>query len=236
MIVADPIVPAIPGDSVSKIDSNLQTGQEPIDKFYVKEYTAPTNNQTDPMETFFSGDIKLGGFGGPEVRYTRIQGEDAMLVGGKGGLLLNHSFVIGGAGYGIVTSHKVDGYDWSGIEPFKARDSVACLEGGWGGLYMEYINHPHKRIHLAASALIGAGGLVYTNPRDWDDDKKHEIYESSAFFVFEPGIWIELNVFKFMRIDFGAAYRVVAGLDLPNTENSDLSGPSLNMAVKFGSF
>lgn len=54
-------------------------------------------------ETLFKGDIETGGFGGPVVKYTSIYNQKALMVGGRGGWIINHSFVIGGGGYGVVT-------------------------------------------------------------------------------------------------------------------------------------
>ncbi len=50
------------------------------------------------------GDIESGGFGGPAVKVTSINGETAVLIGGCGGWIINHTFVLGGAGYGLVTN------------------------------------------------------------------------------------------------------------------------------------
>lgn len=51
-----------------------------------------------------SGEIENGGFGGPVVKVTSINGESAVFVGGRGGWIINHTFVLGGAGYGLVTN------------------------------------------------------------------------------------------------------------------------------------
>ena len=34
------------------------------------------------------------------MTFTTLNGENAVLVGGRGGWIINHSFVLGGAGYG----------------------------------------------------------------------------------------------------------------------------------------
>ena len=63
-------------------------------------------------------------------------------------------------------------------------------------------------------------------------------YENSSYFVFEPGIGVELNVLKFFRIELGASYRIVTRLNMPisNTKASDVDGYSVNFAFKFGKF
>ena len=49
-------------------------------------------------EQLVSGKIESGGFGAPVWKITQINGETAMLTGGRGGWIINHTFVIGGGG------------------------------------------------------------------------------------------------------------------------------------------
>jgi hypothetical protein len=55
-------------------------------------------------ETLFGGGAPtFGGFGGPEVKGTSMLGTGSVLVGGHGGMVLNHVLVVGGAGYSLAT-------------------------------------------------------------------------------------------------------------------------------------
>ena len=71
-----------------------------------------------------------------------------------------------------------------------------------------------------------------------------EEYDASGYFIFEPGIGVEVNVFKFFRIELGGSYRFIAGLDMPvnpttkksYVEDKDLGSWSVNLALKFGKF
>jgi hypothetical protein len=49
-------------------------------------------------QTLIGNSATYGGFGGPVIKLTRIAGKDAFLMGGRGGLTVNGTFVIGGAG------------------------------------------------------------------------------------------------------------------------------------------
>ncbi|TAL70849.1 MAG: hypothetical protein EPN82_00670 [Bacteroidetes bacterium] len=187
---------------------------------------------TDESETLFgNGEITHGGYGAPELKLTQIQGELGLMVGGRGGWIINSTISLGGGGYGLVTSHQIAGYK----PPF---DTTAYLRVGYGGLFVEYINNSNKLIHFTVNTLIGAGGASYTKEfhdgMNWDNN--NWIYESTPFFVVEPGATIDLNVAKFFRISLGASYRFVSGVDLSRTTNKDLSGPSANLAFKFGKF
>jgi hypothetical protein len=188
-------------------------------------------------ETLFGGeDIKIGGYGGPEVKFTGINNEFGILVGGRGGILINSTFTIGLAGYGLVTSHLVEDYK---LPVTRGTDSSAYLRMGYGGLHFGFNVEPNKVLHINAGVLIGAGGATYTtafNDMDNNNSGNFKSYNNSTFFIAEPQIGAELNLLKFMRMELSASYRFISGIQLPKTENKDLSGFSGNLIFKFGKF
>jgi hypothetical protein len=56
------------------------------------------------------------------------------------------------------------------------------------------------------------------------------------FFVAEPGIAIEVNVFKWMRFSPGVSYRAAFNSNGQGLSDSALSAMSYNMTLKFGKF
>jgi hypothetical protein len=174
-------------------------------------------------QTLISGDIESGGFGGPAIKITSINGENAVLVGGRGGWIINHSFVLGGAGYGLVTNVNA-----------KKTDSIhQYLEMGYGGLNLEYIASSDDLIHLSIELLVGGGGIRY---KDENNDEFENHHTMNGFFVLEPGAHANLNVTKFFRIACGVSYRYISGLQSLLSTNADLSGPSAVLTLKFGKF
>lgn len=188
-------------------------------------------SQSEPKTLFGNGDIRHGGYGGPEIKATQVNGgEWGVLVGGRGGWILNSTFSLGGAGYGLVTSHKVPNY-------ISIHGKEVYLRYGYGGLFLEYINNSDEIFHFTINSLIGAGGAIYTTKiNEIINGNKDYVYESSAFFVFEPGATVDVNILKNFRIGLGASYRLVSFLELPNTTNKDIGGVSVNLIFKFGSF
>jgi hypothetical protein len=179
------------------------------------------------------GDIEHGGFGAPVVKYTQIIGEPSLLVGGRGGWIINHTFVIGGGGYGLVNNIR-------STEPgsfiFPYGDTF--LNFGYGGLELEYIGQSDKLIHYSVLVLLGGGSVSYIN-KGFDGDIFGESdLDSPAdiFFVLEPGVSIELNVTTFFRINGGISYRFISGAAFDTYSNSDLAGLSAVLTFKFGSF
>ena len=175
-------------------------------------------------ETLINGPIESGGFGGPVIKIGSLNGEVAMLVGGRGGWIVNHSFIIGGGGYGLVNNvkAKVPG-------PYGER----YLNFGYGGLELEYVSEPHRLINFSFQTLIGAGGLSWRDP-----DVRVGMSNSNddTFFIVEPGVNATLNVTTYFRISGGISYRYISGVQSPAAGNPDLSGPSGVLTFRFGKF
>ena len=169
------------------------------------------------------GNIENGGFGGPAVKVTSINGETAVLVGGRGGWIINHTFVLGGAGYGLVTNVNA-----------KKTDSVhQFIQMGYGGLDLEYIASSNDLVHLSVELLIGGGSIGFKSENE-DLFDNHRTTES--FFVLEPSAHANLNVTHFFRIAGGVSYRYVNGLKSSLSTNADLSGLSAVLTLEFGKF
>lgn len=172
-------------------------------------------------ETLVDGEVESGGFGGPVLKISRIKDEMAIFVGGRGGWIINHVFVLGGGGYGLVNDMKVR----------QVGDTSYFLMMGYGGLELEYINDSDRLIHYTIRALIGAGGLNLRT-RNFDYGQ----WQGDAFFVVEPGVDVVLNVTNFFRIAAGVSYRLVSGVDFEGFREKDVSGPSAALTLKFGKF
>ncbi len=188
-------------------------------------------------ETLISGEVEHGGFGGPVVKMTSVKNEFGVLVGGYGGWLINHTFMIGGGGYGLV--NKIKGNEAAQLAYQVYTDRPVNIEFGYGGVVFEYINNSNSLVHFAFSTLIGAGGVTY-NERDYNDwdwgEHRDDGRPNDAFFVAEPEVKAELNVASFFRVDVGGSYRFISGVNIIGLKNSDLSGPSANITFKFGKF
>lgn len=179
------------------------------------------------QETLISGDIESGGYGGLEVKFGEINGEWEVFVGGRGGWIINHQFVLGGAGYGMATEGETNP---GTINPFNNE----LFEMGYGGVLLAYINNSHKLIHLTVETLIGGGGISYYN--DGNHIYLDSEFDDDAFFIVEPGVNFELNISRKLRFATGASYRITSGVEYLDLEDGDISGPAINLMLKFGKF
>jgi hypothetical protein len=201
------------------------------------------NNQE--IRTLFSNNGKqtVGGYGGLSTGYGQINKLDAIFFGGEGAVIINHSIALGLGGHGFMTETVNDANLGEAYE----------FAGGYGGLIIEPIIGARNPVHVTFPMLIGAGGIGYVKHwADYNDNYDYENYDedSDAFFVFEPGVELEFNLVKFMRIAITGSYRFTSNVDLkyrdtvlnPSYENTSIApgdllrGYKIGMTMKFGKF
>lgn len=193
--------------------------------------------QDTEMTTLFGGskEIRTGGYGAFEIKCSQLDGEFmSLLLGGRGGVIINNVLSIGGAGYGFLPTKKIK------CPIYGHEDEKNTFwTGGYGGLFFEYINSSNNLVHFTINTLIGAGGITYLTHNNFN--KYNNEHPVSVVFVLEPGATIELNIFKTFRLDLGVSYRYSPNFefkfDRPN-ENFDITfnGLSISLVFKFGNF
>ncbi len=190
-----------------------------------------TNIAAQEEETLFKGDFEKGGFGGPVVKFTSIKNTNALMVGGRGGWIINHSLVLGGGGYGLVT--EVDAPEGALSE---SEEGPLDIEFGYGGFEVEYIIHPRSLAHFSIYTLIGAGANNYVKDVGAVTESNQQVGETDFMFVLEPAVNAELNVTNWFRLNAGLSYRLVTGVSQDLLKNGDFSGMTATLTFKFGNF
>ncbi len=183
----------------------------------------PGSGALSAQETLIEGDFRHGGFGAPVVKFTEIDSRFGVLVGGRGGWIINGSVVIGGGGYGLANVANFEHLMNGAGDPGE-------LEMGYGGLELGYVHRPDKVVHVSLGLLIGAGGLT------WNPDGRSGAGADDAFFVAEPELAVVLNATTFLRAALGVSYRLTRDVELFDLRDADLSGFAAVVALKFGSF
>ena len=206
----------------------------------IKARAQEENVRNDEIQTLFNGgdNIRLtGSYAAFAVSGSQLNDGFGLLLGARGGVIVNHSFLIGGAGYGIIPTNKV-------TCPIPEHTGNHYLTGGYGGLFFEYIHAPNRLLHFTANTLVGFGGVTYTktgdnnyNPNS-DNAFKHQ---GSFVFVLEPGIAMDMNITGSFRMSLGVSYRYSPNFKL-QYEGSNIvpktafNGFSVNLIFKFGNF
>jgi hypothetical protein len=164
-------------------------------------------------EKILVGDgIDHGGYGGPVVKFMSLAGDLGVLVGGRGGWIINHTIAIGGGGYGLTSDIKVDGND---------------LKLDYGGFEFEYIWRSDSVVHFTIHTGIGRGKVEIIDP----------VFNSDKFFYIEPTFNGEVNILKFFRINAGVGYFWVDNIQgMPGLSSSDVRGITGTIVFKIGWF
>jgi hypothetical protein len=185
-----------------------------------------TNGYAQEIETLITKDRRsttsYSGFGGPLLGATQINKELGLFIGGKGGVVVNKKYAFGGIGYGMVNSPEFTGNNLSGNTNAQLQMSY-----GAGGVFFEYIFNIENLVHFSFPLNIMAGGINI-----YDNNTETEI-ESSALFIIEPGININLNVSEHYTQSLYISYRQALGSSLINLNNKDISGLNIGLIFKF---
>jgi hypothetical protein len=171
--------------------------------------------------TLISDETEIGGFIAPVTRFMEVRDEFGLLVGGRIGAVINHTWCIGLGGYGV------------GVDPTpEDLEGLEDLTMAYGGLFLEYVLKPHSVVHICVPILVGGGQIQfegdYVDPESGDD--------SEAIFVVEPEVNLEFNITRNLRLNLGAGYRHVSRTDLVDFSDEDLSGVNGAITFKIGSF
>jgi hypothetical protein len=175
-----------------------------------------------------------GGYGALTNKFTNIRGQYANMSGIYAGWYINHKFTIGVSGAAVTNDLEVpDAYS-------SVPGEKMSYEYGQCGLLTEYVIASHRVIHIGVQLFSGAGFTSQYQRHNWqnedynfDEDSAHD---TNWFVVAEPGVNIEVNVFKWMRFCPGISYRAAFGSEGMGMEDKDLNGTSLNLSLKFGKF
>ena len=185
----------------------------------------------------------VGGYISLGMGNTIINDNNAMLGQFRMAVRLDHSLSIGIAGSAFSDCIYGLNYDRPDLNP-----DGYYMEGGYGGLLIEPVFAPRFPVHISFPMLIGAGGIAFTgdndnydwnswdNWDDWDNDSHRYVIKSKAFLVVEPGIELEINLARFLRLGAGVSYRFTNGIRVENQSEHLLNGLSGAVNLKFGVF
>jgi hypothetical protein len=207
----------------------LDSLQSQIDK----EVDSEMRTQRNPgeMKTLFGGQYHTGGYFAINFKGHNYFGEDVLILGTKWTGVLNRSLGIGFEVDAMLPSVKVDDIELVNLPEGGSMRPVI----GYGGLLIEPIILSNQPVHITFPVLFGAGWVGYF--RDWNDklqEGEKELLDDAVFFVFEPGVNVELNLTRSTRLGLGVSYRTTDNFDLENTSQKAFNGINLNMMLKFG--
>jgi hypothetical protein len=188
------------------------------------------------------GPIESGFLIAPDAKITQVNDRSATLVGAYGGWMTEHTVLIGAGGYWLAND---------------ARD----FDMAYGGPVVEWLVHGNRTIAFGARGLVGGGRAtlsgtlgdlfgVRTNQeaaasidrggrhgRPVVTDGRRTITSASIvvvrddFFIAEPQAIVSMRAARWLHVDAGVGYRLIAGAE---NLNDRLRGVSGTLSVKFG--
>ncbi len=167
-------------------------------------------------ETLLSGNNTYGGFGGPILEFSSINGTTVADIGGGGALVIN-DFFFGGYGTGSDAASLI------------FEEQRYDIDFGHGGFWMGYAHNEYKLFHLYSSLRLGWGEAEFKqNDQTFYDDN---------FFTLNPELGIEVNVTDWFKLGFNGGYRYISGINtLPTLDADDFSGLIGSITFRFGAF
>ncbi len=172
--------------------------------------------------------VDHGWYIGIANQYTMLNGEWADFVGARGGWIINHSFVLGVSGYGLVYPTNRENFTGKIYEGDEKTVSM-----GFGGPMIEYMYRPERVFTIAPALTVGAGAFEYVNP---DDDSDDHSDHADTFFVIMPEIYLYANITGYLRIGIGASYRFSSGINKFDLNDDDFRNVSFNIVIAGGFF
>ena len=153
-----------------------------------------------------NGQVRLTGvWGGSTNALVDFNNNFNLNSGGFFGFEINNNFLIGWSGY------KSD-----------VTDTGQDITISGNDLFLGYTFNSSNVIHPLIYLQTGSGNLEI---QDVGKDK---------VFVAQPTLGAEVNIARFFRLGIDGGYRFLSGNDLDGIGQDDLSGPVLNLRLKFG--
>jgi len=187
------------------------------------------------IQTLFKGSRPSGAYGAISNKFTTIKGEYANIAEIYGGLFINRKFLVGLSLAATTNDLKVPA-QYSVIP-----QQDMSWQYGQFGLVTEYVFGSNKVVHFNFTLFSGAGFTLQYDRNDYDgwsddDDDFDSAHDSNFFCVIEPGVQVEVNLLRWLRLSPGISYRKTFGSDGIGLRDNDLSNLSYNVTLKVGKF
>lgn len=191
--------------------------------------------EAQEIQSLFSRARTTGGYGAISNKFTTIGGEYANICEVYGGVFLNRRWMLGLSFAGSTNDIRVpQEYSVNPLIPMTYQYAQS-------GVIIERVIASNKTLHVVVNLFSGAGYTMQYNRNamygyNYYPDFNAAPHDENWFYVVEPGVQAEINLFRWMRLSPGISYRKVYGSDAMGLTDNNLSDWSYNVTLKFGGF
>jgi hypothetical protein len=191
--------------------------------FVVLNTTAQTNEAAKTI--FGNGKTNIGYFISPSCKFGEIAGNTAILPGIGAGVVFNDRLYLG-INFQYIASENT---------PEKELDNRLYLDQRYCGLRFEYAMRPEKVVHINFPVELGIGETELDLKDSYEDEGL--VPTDDAWFAYlEPGVALEINLQKYLKLSLSAGYRLVSDLSFRNLTEKDLMGMTYSVGLRIGRF
>jgi hypothetical protein len=190
----------------------------------VSNLTAQTNDEAKTI--FGTGTPHIGYFFTPFCQSGKIAGSNAIIPGIGAGVILNNK-VSFDLRYKFIATEKT---------PHGEVNDQLYLDGQWFGIRCEYIIKPGNAVHFSFPVEVGTGEIEL-DLKDSYENADIIIPAGDLWFAnLEPGVSMEINLWRYMKLNLTGGYRFVSNFTFRNLSGKDLMGFTYSAAIKIGIF
>lgn len=184
----------------------------------------PASESTPESASIFGTPKGVGGFAAPVTRLTGVDGQGALTLGVRGGMVFHHALSVGFEAHGIASASV-----WH-------PDNQQVLSMTYQGLFVDYTFLSTSTVQGGLHLFTGFGEAHYRS-----SDDRSNISEVTALSVVELGAMVNYAPFPWLRVQGGPGFRMVpagsAGAEGPalgDLEASELGAAYGEISVSFG--
>jgi hypothetical protein len=170
--------------------------------------------EADSTRFLLSEETLITGFGAPFVDFSAVNSEFAVCLGGGAAMMFNQTAFIGGYFEGIMTNHYRP--DLQTI----VDENNPKISFEHGGIWLGYIHKHQKAIHGGLSLKLGWGEIDLKDDGNGNPESDYDYRD--RIFTAVPQVEVELNMSKWFKINIGAGYRFVTGIDAEYTDDEGI--------------
>jgi hypothetical protein len=179
----------------------------------------------EPKTIFGNKKMHFGYFVNPSFQLGKIAGPTAVMPGIGAGVILNNKISLGLTYKYILTENTPD----------KETDNRLYLDQKYMGIKGEYSVLPNKVFHLNFPLEVGVGETEM-DVKDSYENSRNTLTNDAWFAYLEPGVALEVNVWRYIKVNVTGSYRFISDVTFRNLSEKDFSGLNFSTGLKIGIF